>query len=91
MRQRPHRIVVAAEVLRPFASRALNFRNTNRRLQSARDLLGYPILKIEKLVHRAVEARAPNVCSRFSLDQLSNNAQAIADFLNAAFQQVGNA
>ena len=91
MRHRPHGVVVAAEVLRPPAPGAFDLGKADGGLQGAGDLLGDAVLQVEELVDGAVVARAPDMRAALGLDQLDDDAQAIADLLHAAFEQIGDA
>src|SRR5262245_32922129 len=85
MRHGAHRVVVGAQILRPFAPRALDLGYANGGLQRARHLLRYAILKIENIVESAVVVRGPDMCATFGLDELDCNPEAVAGLLYAAF------
>ena len=63
---------------------------TDRGLQRAGDLLGDAILQVEALVDRAVVTRAPDMRAALGFDELSGDAEPIADLLHAAFEQIGD-
>ena len=91
MRHRAHGIIVGAQILRALAPRTLNFGNANGRLQRARHLFGYAILKIKNIIHRTVMTSGPYVSAALGFDKLHDNPDADAGLLHAAFEHIGDA
>ena len=91
MRHRAHGIIVGAQILRTLAPRTLNFGNANGRLQRARYLLGYAILKIKNVIDCAVMTPGPDMGAALGFDKLHDNPDAVAGLLHAAFEHIGDA
>src|SRR6476619_550058 len=76
MGHRSHGIVVAAQILRTLTARPLDLSTTNGRLQRARHLLCYSVLKVKGVIDCAVVTRAPDMRTCLGLDKRDGDAQA---------------
>ena len=88
MGHRSHGIVVAAQILRALTARSLDFGAANGRLQRARHLLCYSVLKIKEFIDCAVVTRTPDMRAALGLNKLNGDTQTIAGLLYATLQQV---
>ena len=91
VRQRPEVEVVGVEAPGRLAPGALDLGPPERRLDRAGHPLRHPVLEVEHVRERAVEALRPEMGAALGVDQLARDAHPLASFADAALEHVAHA
>ena len=90
LRHGAHGVVIGTQVLRPFASGALDFSKADRRRERAGDPLGNAILQVKHVFERTVDTVCPDMCAARHVNELHGDAHPAARLLDAALEHVAN-
>src|SRR5262245_64348108 len=89
-RQRAQIVVVGIEVLSRLSLRTLDLVSPQPCSDRTGNADGHPILQIEDLGQRSLEAIGPEMRAGRGIDELSGNAQTVAPFANTAFEHIAD-
>ena len=84
-------VVVGVEALGRLALGALDLRLLELWRDRADDALGHPVLQLEDVLERAVEAVGPEMGAGRRIDELAGDAHAVRGLAHAAFEHVAHA